>query len=73
MAKLPEYELMARMSEELEALRQQNAQLLEAFQQIDRLGGGHLFDVASTRFLLEIIMHVREIARAAIAAAEGGR
>ena len=34
MAKLPEYDLMARMSEELEALRQQNAQLLEVAQRL---------------------------------------
>jgi hypothetical protein len=35
MAQLPEYELMAKMSEELDRLRQQKAQLLEVVKAIE--------------------------------------
>jgi hypothetical protein len=80
MAQLPEYELMAKMSEELDRLRQQNAQLLEAL--VNLLVHFEMQEVTDG-FAMEVkrdpidpndpfdIFAALKAARAAIAAAEG--
>jgi hypothetical protein len=69
MAQLPEYELMAKMSEELDRLRQQNAQLLRALENLLPIAVAAIDESGGDPEQFYVIQQ----AQAAIAAAEGGR